>query len=149
MPLISLTSLILYDNTHAFAGGIEVKDVMHDVTAHLPLKCDLHLVIFDPMVDITVSALYMCKHLCTPLLQCWQCVSWIMEFWIVQIFAVLQNRTRFADGWNHKFLGYCAYVKNVNDMFNVRNHRWSQFRPTGPAFASLSTDEASVVKYLA
>ena len=33
--------------------------------------------------------------------------------------------------------------KNVNDRFYVWNHRRSQFRPTGPPFTSLSTDEAS------
>ena len=38
---------------------------------------------------------------------------------------------------------------NVNDRFNVWNHRRSQFRPMGPTFTSLFTEEASVVKYLA
>ena len=35
---------------------------------------------------------------------------------------------------------------NVNDRFNVWYHRKSQFRPTGPTFTSLSTDEASMAK---
>ena len=37
--------------------------------------------------------------------------------------------------------------KYVNDSFDVWNHQWSHFRPTGPTFTSLSTNEASVVKY--
>ena len=41
------------------------------------------------------------------------------------------------------------YMWNVNDKVNVWNHRRSQFWPMGPTFTSLSTDEASVVKYLA
>ena len=36
--------------------------------------------------------------------------------------------------------------KHVNDGFNVWNRWRSHFRPKGPTFISLSTDEASVVK---
>ena len=39
--------------------------------------------------------------------------------------------------------------KNVNDRFNVWNHWRNPFRPTGPPFTSLSTDEASLIKCLA
>ena len=42
-----------------------------------------------------------------------------------------------------------ASKKYVNDRINVWNQRRSQFRLMGPIFTSLSTDEASVVKYLA
>ena len=38
---------------------------------------------------------------------------------------------------------------NVNDRFNIWNHRWSQFQLTGPPFTSLFTDEASMIKCLA
>ena len=39
--------------------------------------------------------------------------------------------------------------KNVNDRFNVWNHRQSKVQPTGPPFTSLFTEEASMIKCLA
>ena len=39
--------------------------------------------------------------------------------------------------------------KNLNDRFNVWNHRRSRFRPTGPTVTFLSTDEATLIKCLA
>ena len=51
------------------------------------------------------------------------------------------NRAQTWDIWD---------IVNVNDGFNVwKNHWRSQFRPKGPPFTPLSTDEASVTKCLA